>query len=69
MALYALSVIPLLISDPIVSLSQMFLEAFAVKAHFLVFDMCISYASYGPIMLAEVRIDSQQLVALFNRII
>lgn len=33
------------------------------------FGMCISHASYGPIMPAEVRIDSQQLVAPHNRII
>lgn len=70
MVLYALSIIPLLIPNPVVSLcSQHFLEAFSVKAHFIVFGMCISYASYSPIMQAEVCIDSQQLVALYNRII
>lgn len=49
--------------------SQQFLEAFSVKAHFIVLGMCISYTSYSPIMQAEVCIDSQQLVALYNRII
>lgn len=70
MALHMLTFIPLLILDPLVSLcSQHFLEAFSVKAHFIVFGMCISYGFYIPIMQAEVCIDSQLLVALYNRII
>lgn len=70
MPLYALGINSLLILDPVVSLcSQQFLEAFSVKAHFIVFGMCISYASYSPIMQAGVCIDSQQLMALYNRII
>lgn len=70
MALYAYGIIPLLILDPVVSLcSQQFLEAFSAQAHFIVFGMCISYTSCSPIMQTEMCIDSQQLVALYNRII
>lgn len=55
----ALRVLPLLTLLPPAPLcSLMLLEAFSVKAHYIVFGMCISYASCSPIMQVEVRIDS-----------
>lgn len=59
LALLALSVVTLLILDPVVPrCSQEFLQAFSVKAHFIEFGMCISYVFHIHIMQAEVCIDS-----------
>lgn len=44
------------------------LDAFFCSGSFLLFAMCISNVSCGPIMLTKVRIDSRWLVAQYSRI-